>query len=137
MIVVDSSVVFKWFDKTEEGSAQALQVLHDHLSKSNDIFVPDLILYEVANAWSTKSILRFEEIIDNLKLFKKYSLKIKEVDFNILEKAILISKKYGVSVYDAVYAVLAKEKKCLLITADKRFVEKINLSFVKLLAEYK
>lgn len=137
MIVIDSSVVFKWFDETEEGSAQALQILHDHLSKNNDIFVPGLILYEVTNAWSTKSVLKFEEIIGNLKLLKKYSLKIKEVDFNILEKAISISKKYKVSVYDAVYAVLAKEKKCLLITADKKFAEKVNFSFVKLLEEYK
>lgn len=137
MIVVDSSVAFKWFDETEESSVQALQVLHNHLSKSNDIFVPDLILYELANAWSTKSALKFEEIIDNLKLLKKYSLKIKEVDFNILEKAISISKKYQVTVYDAVYAVLAQEKNCILITADGKFVKKINLPFVKLLEEYK
>lgn len=137
MIVIDSSVVFKWFDETETDSKQALQILRSHLSKSDNIIVPDLILYELANAWSTKSALKFEAIIDNLRLLKKYSLKIINVDLNFLEKAVLMSKEYSVSVYDAAYAVLAKEKKCKFVTADKKFVEKIGLSFVKSLEEYK
>lgn len=136
MIVIDSSVVFKWFDKTEAGGEQALQLLRNHLSKSNNIVVPSLILYELANAWSTKSILKFEAIIDNLGLLKRYSLKIINVDFDLLEKAVLMSKEYSVSVYDAVYAVLAKEKSCNLVTADKKFIEKTNLPFVKLLEGY-
>ncbi len=136
MIVIDSSVVFKWFDETEADGEQALRILRSHLSKSNNIIIPDLILYELANAWSTKSIMKFEAIIDNLKLLKSYSLKIVYMDFNLLEKAILMSKKYGVSVYDAVYAVLAKGKRCKLVTADKKFIDKTNLSFVKLLKEY-
>ena len=136
MIVIDSSVVFKWFDETEAGNERALQILRSHLSKSNNIIVPDLILYELANAWSTKSVLKFEAIIDNLRLFKRYSLKIINVDLNFLAKAVLMSKKYSISVYDATYAVLAKEKKCELITADKKFVEKVNLPFIKLLEKY-
>lgn len=137
MIVIDSSVVFKWFDETEAGSEQALQILRSHLSKSNNIVVPDLILYELANAWSTKSVLKFEEIIDNLGLLKKYSLKIIYIDFNFLKEAVLMSTKYSVSVYDAIYAVLAKDKRCSLVTADKKFVEKTSLPFIKLLEEYK
>lgn len=137
MIVIDSSVVFKWFDETEVGSEQALQILRSHLSKSNNIVVPDLILYELANAWSTKSVLKFEEIIDNLGLLKKYSLKIIYIDFNFLKEAVLMSTKYSVSVYDAIYAVLAKDKRCSLVTADEKFVKKINLPFIKLLEEYK
>ena len=136
MIVIDSSVVSKWFDETEAGNERALQILRSHLSKSNNIIVPDLILYELANAWSTKSVLKFEAIIDNLRLFKRYSLKIINVDLNFLAKAVLMSKKYSISVYDATYAVLAKEKKCELITADKKFVEKVNLPFIKLLEKY-
>jgi len=136
MIVIDSSVVFKWFDETEAGSNQALQILRSHLDKSNIIVVPDLILYELANAWSTKSVLKLESIIDNIKMLKKYSLKTIHMDSSLLEKAVSVSKKYKVSVYDAIYAVLAKEKKCLLITADEKFTKKINLPFVKLLSEY-
>ncbi len=36
----------------------------------------------------------------------------------------------------AVYAVLAKEKKCPLITADEKFVGAVKLSFVKNLQDY-
>ncbi|MDP3758645.1 MAG: hypothetical protein Q8Q86_02905, partial [Candidatus Daviesbacteria bacterium] len=60
MIIIDSSVVFKWFDETETDGEQALRILRSHLSKSDNIIVPDLILYELANAWSTKSALKFE-----------------------------------------------------------------------------
>ncbi len=44
MIVIDSSVVFKWFDETEADGEQALRILRSHLSKSNKIIFLDLFL---------------------------------------------------------------------------------------------
>ncbi len=137
MVVIDASVGHKWFNKEESDVDKALKILEAHLVGQNSIVVPDIILYELANVWSTMTSLATEETIDNLKQFKKYNLKIISIDFVLLKKAVNLSKKYQVTVYDATYAVLAKEKKCDLITADKKFVAKINLSFVKLLEEYK
>lgn len=135
MIIIDSSVVFKWFDKGEIDSKKALELLHPHLINKNSISVPELILYELANSWSTKSKLSIREVLDNIKLLKKYNLKVNPVNFQLLYKASKFSKKYKVSVYDAIYAVLAKEKKCELITADNKFADKVNLSFVKKLSD--
>jgi predicted nucleic acid-binding protein len=49
LLVLDASVVAKWF-KEEEGSSTALKIRQDFYEETHDIVVPDLILYEIPNA---------------------------------------------------------------------------------------
>lgn len=49
MVVVDASVVIKWFIP-ENGTAEAGTILNDHLFRREDIFVPELLFYEVVKA---------------------------------------------------------------------------------------
>ena len=145
MVIIDASTAFKWFEPSEQDHNKALQLWDLHLQNKMKIVVPDLILYELANAWMTKSSIQLGQVKINLRVLEEASLEIIPVNFILINKATQFSKKYSVSVYDAIYAVLAKAKKCLLITADERFVEKmnkffpleINLPFIKLLKEYK
>src|SRR3989338_545149 len=134
MIIIDSSVIFKWFNATEEFHLQAKALLKQHLLKNNEILIPTLLLYEITNAWATKTKLDEKDIKDKLKRLEKYSLKMIPINFTLLKTAAGFSKKYRVSVYDATYAVIAEEKKCDLITADDKFADKINLQFVKKLS---
>lgn len=136
MIVIDSSVIFKWFDTTEDFHLQAKVYLRQHLSKEFTILIPDLLLYEITNAWATKTKLDEKDIKDNLARLEKYSLKITPITFELLKKAAWFSKKYQVSVYDAIYAVMAEEKSCDLITADDKFANKVDLPFIKKLSDY-
>lgn len=136
MIVIDSSVIFKWFDANEDFHLQAKGCLRQHLLRENEILIPDLLLYEITNAWTTKSKLDEKDVKDNLARLEKYSLKIIPINFELLKKAAWLSKKYRVSVYDAIYAIVAEEKKCNLITADDKFANKINLPFVKKLSDH-
>ena len=46
-------------------------------------------------------------------------------------KSIQLTKKYSTSVYDMLYAVLAKENKAILVTADEKFIQKTRFKFVK------
>lgn len=131
MIVIDSSVIFKWFDISEEYYLQAKLLLRQHLSKEFKIYIPGLLLYELTNAWATKTNLNEKDIKANLDRLEKYSLQTIPVNFAILKKAASFSKKYQVSVYDATYAVIAEEQRCNLITADDRFADKVNLPFIK------
>ena len=112
---------------------KALDILDSHLRGKELIIVPDLIVYELANAWVTKATLPLERCLVLLKDLENSRLKIEAIGFRLINKAVTFSKKHNVSVYDAAYAVLAEEKRCSLITADKKFIEKINLPFVKLL----
>ena len=90
-----------------------------------------MIFYELANAWATKAKLSFAVIRNNLKDLEDSNLTVEPLRFDLTRKAILFSRKYRVSVYDAVYAVLAQDKGCVLITADTKFVDQVNLPFVK------
>lgn len=136
MVVIDASVVYKWFAKEEEDRGLAINILKKHLEKTQIIIVPELVCYEIANAWVTKGSLTEDEIKDNIKALQKYSLKIIPIDFNLINQIVNFSKKHSVTFYDATYAVLAKKNACDLITADEKFIDKINLSFVKRLKDY-
>lgn len=137
MIIIDSSVAFKWFSQEDEKDVdKALDILDSHLRGKQLIIVPDLIVYELANAWVTKSDLPLKRCQVLLKDLENSRLKIEAISFRLINEAVTFSKKHSVSVYDAVFAVLAREKSCNLVTADKKFVEKVNLSFVKFLEEY-
>lgn len=136
MIIVDATIVFKWFDNTEKGYTQARILLERHLLKQGEIIIPDLLPYEVGNAWSTKSILDIDKILENISLLEEYLPKQILINFKLIKKACQFSKKYNVSVYDASYAVIAEEKECDLITADEKFADKVNLPFIKKLADY-
>src|SRR3989338_7314534 len=136
MIVVDTSVAYKWTDKNEGLREKAFAILKAHVHCKVKIIVPDLIFYELANAWATKTALKFPKIKSNLKDLEDSILQLAPLSFNGLEKAIKFSKKYHVSVYDASYAVLAQENNCDLFTADSKFVKAVNLPFVKHLSDY-
>lgn len=135
MIIVDATVVFKWFDNRENGYTQARILLEKHLLKHDEIAIPDLLLYEVGNAWSTKSTLNIDKILENINLLEEYLPKQIPINFKLIKKACQFSKRYGVSVYDATYAIIAEEKGCDLITADDKFANKVNLPFVKKLTD--
>lgn len=136
MVIVDASVAFKWFSQNEENSDQALKILSSHQNKQNIILAPDLLFYELANAWATKTSLAIKGIKTFLKDLQNINLKIEAINFELLNQAVVLSKKYKISLYDAVYITLAKRKKCLFITSDQKLVSKTNLPFVKLLKTY-
>lgn len=136
MVIVDASIVYKWFAENEEDSSLALNILQKHINGREKIAVPDLILYELANAWVTKTAIPSARVKTNLKDLQDAGLELENVTFDLAAKAVNFAKKYNASVYDAIYVVLAKEKRCNLVTADKKFAEKINLPYVKLLGEY-
>lgn len=137
MVVIDSSVVFKWFSTDKESNVDsAIQLLEAHRSKREIIIVPDLIVYEVANAWATKSELTENRIKLHIQDLEAAKLQFVSLDFNLVQKTVKFSKKYRVSVYDAIYAILASEKGCDLITADIKFADKVKLPFVKKLSDY-
>lgn len=136
MVIIDTSVAYKFFDPQEDGYDVALSILKGHLNGNQTVIIPDLLLYEIANAWATKTKAEPSKIKDSLSDFKEYRFTVEQVNLDLIADAIELSIKYRVSVYDACYAVLAQRKKCNLITADDKFADKMNLPFVKKLSDY-
>ncbi len=137
MVVVDTSVAYKWFSKENEDLlSQAIKLLSNHLKKSEELIAPDIIIYELANAWATKTKLTNDQIKVFMKDFSSTRIKIETITFDLINSAIAFSKKYHVSVYDASYAVLAQYKRCDYYTVDTKFIERVNLPFIKHLKDY-
>lgn len=135
MVIVDASIAYKWFAK-EEDSDLALNILQKHFNIQEKIVMPDLILYELVNAWVTKTAISIPIVKTNLKNLQDAGLEIENPTFELVLEAAAIAKKYRISVYDSYYLVLAKKKKCDFITADAKLVNQVNLPFVKLLSDY-
>ena len=131
MKIIDASVAIKWVRREEEFSEIAVKIQTDHLDNIDKILVPRLILYEIANALATKSDTTPKYVRSGLNILFESKLEIyHESEKEILEAAKL-AKKHKTSVYDMLYAVIAKENKCMLITADENFVAKTGFKFVK------
>lgn len=138
MVVIDASVAFKWLVYEEAVLTEIAQtLLSQFLQGKERLIAPDILLYELANILASKAALSSTKVRKSWDQFTIYKLPVVAPTEDFIKKSINFSKKYNVSVYDASYAVLAKEKGCKLITADKKFAEKINLPFIKLIKEYK
>ena len=136
MIVVDCSVAVKWVRTSEEDADKAYLILTSHLSNKDKIIVPDFIFIELANVLVTKSRYTDREVRQGLNYIFKTNLNITKVEKEILMKSAMLANKYKTTIYDMIYAVIAKKHKALLITTDENFIEKTKFSYVKLLSEY-
>lgn len=132
-IILDSSVIAKWFFPSEEDSEIALKIRDLYLSKAISISVPILIYYEVNNLIrsAVKSLRINERLVKdaysgflNLELVAYSSKELMEL---ALEKAISLD----ISSYDASYLALAEYLKVPLITADQKLIDKAKSDLIK------
>lgn len=132
MIVIDSSVALKWLrQKGEEFIKESLTLLTRHLNNQEEILTPTLLYAEAANALATKTDTTAKQVVIDLNKLFEAKLKTTEVTQQELNEAVKLAKKYRTSVYDMLYAVIAKSNKVKLITADQKFIQKTGFSFVK------
>lgn len=132
-IILDSSVVAKWFFPSEEDSEAALKIRDLFLSKKLSISAPVLIYYEINNLIRTaiKSLRINEELAKEayrgflaLDLIIYSSQELMEM---ALEKAILLD----ISSYDASYLALAEYLNIPLLTADQKLMDKVKSDLVQ------
>lgn len=126
MIVLDSSVALKWIFADEAGAEHALQIRDAHISGENEISVPSLFFYEIANVLATKVKLSVQEAQEAFELLCAFEFDVHELDCNEFLAAIALSQQYRISVYDAGYHVLAQRLGCRFLTADRKFWEKVK-----------
>jgi predicted nucleic acid-binding protein len=119
-LVVDASVVIKWF--LPEVLAEAAL----RLAASDRVFLaPELLGAEFANALWKKRLRREVEgsaaagILEN---FRRLSIETFAL-MPLLPSAFAIASAAGHSVYDCLYVALAEREDCPLVTADRRFYE--------------
>lgn len=132
MVILDASVILKWF-MTEEESEIALGFRDRHAIGEEHVIVPSLLFYEVANVLRYNTSLPDEELINLFEILKDLELSAMNPSLPELEETMLYARQKNISVYDASYVILAKRLGCDLITADKRLADHINEPFVRVL----
>jgi predicted nucleic acid-binding protein len=126
-LIVDSSVVAKWF-VNEPGGEKARELIAPNIF----LRAPDLIVSELANIFWKKAIrgdLTAEKVTERLDSVLRDHI---DVTVHLLPARILakqasqIALATGRSVYDCLYLAAAVQAHCCLITADERFVRSIK-----------
>jgi predicted nucleic acid-binding protein len=133
MIVLDASVILKCFLK-EQDSPKALKFLEAHTSREEQIAVPELLYYEVANALVTKTALSEENVITALQNLLELELASYSLGIEEYLAAAQLAMSCNITMYDASYPVLAERLGVDFITADRKLVDGLKeLEFVKAL----
>ena len=134
MIVLDASILIKWF-LDEDDSHLALLFKDQLINGEEDIVIPDLALYEIVNVLRFKTGINEKAVKAIIPTLFNLGIEIITPSKELLEEALHLSFATGLSVYDCIYLALANELETFLITADKLMVKCAQpLSKVKLLS---
>ena len=124
--VIDTSVAVKWFSRVEEDTENALQLRQKMFNGLCYIIVPDLMIYELANALKHNPYFTKKNVSSALDSILDMGLDIREPDGSVMTIAIEIAYKYDVTVYDAYFIALSQVEKSPFITADYKFINRIK-----------
>lgn len=129
-IVLDSSVVMKWFRKSEALREQALQLRQAYLDGSLALYVPDLLIYEIANVLRYKPDMNPTKVQQALHSLFEMGIRIERITPEVIGRAIAIAYSYDVTVYDAAFVALAENVGAALITADQKLSGSFRISLL-------
>lgn len=130
-MVLDASVVLKWFLAFEEGSTEALDLLNHHISDELEIMAPALLQYEVINGLMVarkRGSIREEVILSAIEGFVNLSFRFIGLSGHY-SRIVYYCKVYNLSAYDASYLALAEAEQIPFITADERLYNAIRKDF--------
>lgn len=117
-VVLDASVVLKWFAPEERGSAEARHLRSEYRSGRLTVVVPALLFLELLNVagrrwqWDEEALIEFAQALGGL-LF--------DIGDPSLE-AVASWVARGLTADDAVYVSLAEERGLDLVTDDERII---------------
>ncbi|PIR61131.1 MAG: PIN domain nuclease [Candidatus Pacebacteria bacterium CG10_big_fil_rev_8_21_14_0_10_45_6] len=135
-IVVDSSVVVKWFNQTNEKFLdQADKLLEDAQFGSIKLFAPELLRYEVGNALLYKklSISQTNEVLATLHQLPITFVAESET---LAKQTYKIARSAEITYYDASFVALAKQERATLITDNPKHQMKVKSAKVIALENY-
>ena len=136
-IVVDSSVVVKWFIE-EEYSKEALTIRDSFVEGLIEIIAPSLLNFEVLNALKYSGAFGEDELKEVARILRDYQFAVYELSGDYAEKTVEIAMRKGITIYDASYTALAVTERTNLYTADERLLAKTrDLNVIKHIRDFR
>jgi predicted nucleic acid-binding protein len=130
IIVVDSSVVIKWF-VVEPLSVESRHILDRYQAGTLALHAPDLIHAEVGNIVWKKHRFQGLAAADAQQIIEEFQ----RLPFVLTPTADLLSEAFRLAiahertVYDALYLALSVREQCPYVTADEKLVNAIRTAF--------
>lgn len=121
-LVVDASVAIKW-TVNEPDTPQALQLI-----AYGNLIAPELLLAEFANVLATKirrGEFKFESIDRAIEVLHATRLRFRPLE-PLIEAALRLSHRLQHPAYDCFYLALALSEGSLYVTADAKFLRKLD-----------
>ena len=117
-IVIDSSVVVKWFS-TETKSAEALKLLDSYIQGSVELVVSEMLFCEVGNALRYKSDYDTQKWKTALTQLFNLHMNVTHLNEDLITRTGEIAYEGKVTFYDALPVAIAEHAKTVCITADE------------------
>ncbi|HEV7329092.1 MAG TPA: type II toxin-antitoxin system VapC family toxin [Bosea sp. (in: a-proteobacteria)] len=120
--VVDASVAMKWFVDEEDSDKAEL------LLRSRELIAPAIILSEVGNGlWSKRGFsgIEFNLARDLIGELPQLLNEIVPIE-GLMKDAMQFAFDLDHPIYDCLYLALANQRRLPLVTADKRFIGKLE-----------
>lgn len=135
-VVLDTSVVIKWFRQGEVLAQRALAVRDAYLEGEIAVAAPSLLIYELANVLRYKKDLSASQVQEAVQSLLDMGLEVIPPLSPIMRRTIDLATTYRTTVYDATFAALAESLNATFITADERLVHRLTaLPCVRFLGE--
>lgn len=140
-LVIDSSIILKWYLKDEEESEKALELLDDFIHGKLDLLAPDLIFHELLNGLivaQRKSRIESKELESAIEGFIELGISLFDTT-SIYKRTLHFVETYKRSAYDAVYLSLSEDKQVPYLTANLRLYNAVKdkIKWVNLIARSK
>lgn len=119
-IVVDTSVLIKWFKtRDEELLDEAKHLLEEIERRRVEVHVPALLLYEVGNILLCKTRLGLTALEAALDAVEGLPFAVAPPATPLLKRAVHLGRQLKLTFYDASFLALAVELDCPFVTADR------------------
>src|SRR5437870_2341783 len=129
--VVDSSVAVKWVI-TEAHSDKSDLLRADYQNAVHELLSPDIFPVEIAHALTRaerqgrvpvgQSTVLLADVLTTTPQFHP--------SFPLLYRAVDISSRMRIGIYDCLYVALAEQEKCELVTADDKLIKNLQKDFL-------
>lgn len=130
-IVLDASIVVKWIKPhNEKDIDQANEYFVQQLQGTIHVCAPALLEYEIHN---TIARLTDKKPPILLTFLKNLNIELLPLTDRMTNFCYDLVHSHKITFYDAAYIAVADSLQCDMVTADKKLVDSVKLSYVKLL----
>jgi predicted nucleic acid-binding protein len=127
LVVLDTSVVVKWFRQGEILAAPALELRAAYLDGQIAVFVPALLAYELANVLRYKPDLTAGQVQDAIRSLFDMGLEWVSPTSAAMRRAAEIAYACEATIYDAAFVALAESLGATYVTADERLARRLEV----------